>query len=202
MEQIFSVVSEQWMQQSLWEVVAVVLAFAYVYLAAKENRWCWPCGFISTGIYTVLFLKVNLPFQSLLNGYYMIMAVYGWWHWRSSREDTRLPVVQWPIKYHGLSLLLLLGLAAAIATLADSWFTSEWIMLDAAVMVFSLFATFLLTQKVAEHWLYWIVIDLFAGYLYWQQGLYLTSVLFFSYFLFSIYGYQQWRKKMPIPVRG
>ena len=56
------------------EWLAVVLAIAYVLLAAKQNSWCWLCAFASTAIYTWLFWQVTLPFQSMLNFFYMIMA--------------------------------------------------------------------------------------------------------------------------------
>lgn len=49
------------------EWLAVVLAIAYVLLAAKQNSWCWLCAFASTAIYTWLFWQVTLPFQSMLN---------------------------------------------------------------------------------------------------------------------------------------
>jgi nicotinamide mononucleotide transporter len=66
---------------SPWEAVAVVLAIAYLLLAVKENILCWLFAFMSTAIYTVLFWDVSLLMESALNGYYMAMAVYGWYQW-------------------------------------------------------------------------------------------------------------------------
>ena len=193
--ELVTTVLSQWQQQSYWEVFAVVLAIAYVWLAAKANRWCWPCGFASTAVYTVLFWSVSLPFQSALNGYYMLMAIYGWWHWKNQQNDVELPFSTWSGKAH---LMWILGLAVAswlLAQGATHWFVSQQVYLYATVLVFSLFATYLMAQKIPQHWLYWIVIDLAAGYLYWLQGLYLTGLLFYSYFLFSIYGYYQLQRQ-------
>lgn len=198
MTEMLTQLTQQWQQQSSWEIIAVLLAYAYVWLAAKANRWCWPCGFASTAIYTVLFWQVSLPFQSVLNGYYMLMAVYGWLHWRGAKGNEELPMAKWSSQRHGLFLLLLMPVSLGLGMIASHWFVSEHVYLDAGVMVFSLFATYVMTQKIAEHWLYWIVIDVVSGYLFWQQGLYLTGVLFYSYFLFSIYGYYQWRLKLKL----
>ncbi|MFC7000825.1 hypothetical protein ACFQMB_04150 [Pseudobowmanella zhangzhouensis] len=33
--------AEQWNNQSWLELVAVVTALAYVWLAARQVRWCW-----------------------------------------------------------------------------------------------------------------------------------------------------------------
>ena len=41
----------------IWEIIAVLLAYAYVWLAANANRWCWPCGFASTAITPYCFGK-------------------------------------------------------------------------------------------------------------------------------------------------
>jgi len=35
---------------SPWEMLAVVLAIAYLLLAVRENVWCWLFAFISTAI--------------------------------------------------------------------------------------------------------------------------------------------------------
>ena len=66
---------------SLWEVIAVICAIAYLLLAVKENVWCWLFALISTLIYTALFWNVSLLMDSALNIYYMAMAVFGWYQW-------------------------------------------------------------------------------------------------------------------------
>ena len=76
-----------------WEACAVVLAIAYLLLAAKENIYCWYCALLSTAIYTSLFWDVNLLMESALNIYYMIMAVYGWHQWRyGGKEHSGIPI--------------------------------------------------------------------------------------------------------------
>ena len=85
--------TEAWAQASGWELLAVALAVAYLLLAVRQNRWCWAAAFASTAIFTVLFWNVQLLMQSALNVYYMVMAVYGWWHWRhGGRAGSPLPV--------------------------------------------------------------------------------------------------------------
>jgi nicotinamide mononucleotide transporter len=45
---------------------------------------------------------------------------------------------------------------------------------------------------VRENWLYWIVINLFAAYLYFANDLVLTGILFLCYTGFAVYGFIQW----------
>jgi nicotinamide mononucleotide transporter len=86
-------------QMSGWEILAVVFGIAYVLLAAKESLWTWLFAFLSTVIYTVLFWEGALVSSSLLNFYYMIMAVYGFILWRSGGEKgEELEISQWSLK--------------------------------------------------------------------------------------------------------
>ena len=63
------------------EIVAGVLASAYLVLAIRQAVWWWPCAVVSTGIYIVLFQEVALNMQSALNAYYLAKAEYGFWVW-------------------------------------------------------------------------------------------------------------------------
>ena len=68
-------------------------------------------------------------------------------------------------------------------------------MVDSFTTVFSLFATYMVTKKVLENWLYWIVIDAVSIYLYFSRDLHLTSLLFMAYTIIAIFGYFAWLKQ-------
>ena len=186
---------EQLAAQSLAESIAVVLALAYVWLAARENIWCWPCAMVSTGIYIWLFWDVNLPFNSALNGYFLVMAVYGWLKWKQGSEQI-LAISQWSWHRHVFSLLSLTLLSVGISYLVAGTGGGALFNLDVFVTVFSVFTTVLVAHKILENWLYWIVIDGFAAYLYFSKDLVLTSVLYVGYLGFAIYGYWHWKNEM------
>ncbi|MFT5923243.1 MAG: nicotinamide mononucleotide transporter [Paraglaciecola sp.] len=177
---------------SFLEGVAVALALAYVWLAARQNIWCWPCALVSTGIYTWLFWNVSLPFHTGLNFYYLIMAVYGLIKWRDSHADT-LFVQSWPISRHVICIVGLAIGALILSHFASTVLDANYIYLDAFITVFSVFTTLLVAHKVRENWLYWIVINLFAAYLYFAKDLALTGILFLCYTGFAMYGFVQWR---------
>lgn len=48
---------------SFLEGVAVALAVAYVWLAARQNIWCWPCALVSTGDLYMAFLERVFTFS-------------------------------------------------------------------------------------------------------------------------------------------
>ncbi len=184
----------QLVQTSALEWVAVLLALAYVWLAARQHNGCWVAAFVSTAIYTWLFWQVTLPFQSILNLFYMVMAVYGYWQWQRNAEDSA-SVVSWPWVYHLVMIISLLLLAYGLARLAASWFSSDYLLLDAAIQVFSVVTTFMVAHKVLQNWLYWLVINSLSAWLCAQNGLALSSCLFVGYTIFALYGYKQWRQQ-------
>jgi len=181
---------------SSWEWCAVILALTYLILAIKENIWCWPAAFFSTAIYAGLFFDVNLFMESFLNAYYLVMAIYGWTQWnrtKNGHQDDSLSMVSWPIKTH-LILILFLSLGVLlIGLLLSTYTTQDFAYLDSFTTIFALVATFMVTKKVLENWLYWIVIDLVSVYLFYSKGLMLTSVLFSVYIILAILGWYQWK---------
>jgi nicotinamide mononucleotide transporter len=50
----------------------------------------------------------------------------------------------------------------------------------------------MVTRKVLENWLYWLVIDSVSIYLYLDRELYLTAMLFMAYIVIVIIGYRKW----------
>jgi nicotinamide mononucleotide transporter len=185
---------------SFLEGIAVVLAVAYVWLAARQNIWCWPCALVSTGIYTWLFWNVSLPFHTGLNFYYLIMAVYGLMKWRESHADMLL-VKSWPLSRHMICIIALTIGSITLSVFASSVLDANYIYLDAFITVFSVYTTILVAHKVRENWLYWIVINIFASYLYFAKDLTLTGILFLCYTGFAVYGFTQWRIE-PANVEG
>lgn len=179
----------------LWEDVAVVFGIAYVLLAAKESLWTWFFAFIGTLIYTILFWNSALLSSSLLNFYYMGMAIYGFILWRSGgKNGEELEITQWSVKKNSFLIFSGFIIAAILGYVSDTYTDAQFAYLDTFVMVFSVLATWMLANKVLENWIYWIVVDSAAVVLYWQSGYLATIVLFSFYIVLAFYGYISWTK--------
>jgi nicotinamide mononucleotide transporter len=183
------------------ELVAMLLALAYVILAAQGSIWCWPAAFISTAIYTIIFYDVSLLMDSALNVYYLVMAVYGYWIWQkntqsksSSKQTTQcLPIVSWPANWHLKACFILSIISVVLGYIMAHNTTASFPYLDTFTTVFAVFTTYLVAQKVLENWLYWIVIDTVSIYLYIEKGLIPTTVLFIINVIIAVYGYFKWQ---------
>ena len=194
-EHISSNIASAWQAMPGWELCAVVLAIAYVLLAIKERIECWYAAFLSASIFLVLFWNVNLLMESVLQVYYIGMALFGWSQWRrNANSDTELQIQTWPPLRHGQFMA-----AIVLTTLISGYILANYTnaarpFLDSFTTCASVFTTWLVARKVLENWLYWIVIDAVSIFLYLDRGLYLTSALFVMYVIIAVVGFLQWQQ--------
>ncbi len=178
------------------EALAVVLALAYLLLAARENSWCWLCAFISSALYVEILWDVSLLMESVLSIFYVVMAVVGWYEWKrggSSHHGVQIVSLQW---WHHLVLFgIALLLAAVNGWLLGLYTSAAAPFIDSFVSWGSVITTVLVVRKVLENWLYWLLIDGLSAYLYIDRGLYLTALLFGLYLVIVVFGYFQWRRE-------
>lgn len=179
------------------EGLAVVLAIAYLLLAAREHIACWACALASTAIYTVVFWDVSLLMEAALNVYYMAMAVYGWQQWRyggASHSGVAIRTLTW--RQHGLIVAAVAVLTLVSGTLLSGKTTAVWPYVDSFTTWASVITTVLVAKKYLENWLYWFVIDGVSIPLYLDRGLYLTAALFAVYLVIVVFGYFSWYRHM------
>lgn len=178
------------------ELLAAVTALAFTTLAVWEKRLAWVMAMISTSLYIWLFWDVSLPLNAALNVYYLVMAVYGWWVWRPHAQPVEnLHIHRWSWQRHllGISLALFFGLLIAYGLkLAVN---SAYPFLDALVSTFSVLATLMMTRKVQENWLYWVVVDALAAYLAYLADLRATMVLMLIYVALVMWGWFKWQQR-------
>ena len=176
------------------ECVAVFFSILYIILAAKENIWCWGAGAISASLYIYICLFAQLYSQTGLQIFYLFMAFYGFYHW--NKKDQSLQIIEWSISKH----LLILAIGAILTFFIGFYFSTftnaKMPIVDSFNAIFSVFATYMITRKILGNWLYWIVIDAVAAYLYFNMGLHLTSLLIISYTIIEIFGYFSCMKKI------
>jgi nicotinamide mononucleotide transporter len=179
---------------SSWELLAVILAIAYLLLAVRENVLCWLFAFVSTAIYTVLFWDVSLLMDSALNVYYMAMAVFGWYQWtRGGPGSNALAVHTMSIRQHVRVIVTVAILSLVSGYLLSEYSNAAWPYVDSFTTWASVITTYLVTRKYLQNWLYWIVIDAVSVPLYIDRGLNLTALLFMAYIVIAVFGYVSWR---------
>ena len=194
MQTIVSELLEYYVALPRTELTAVLLAVAYLVLAIRQNIWCWLCAAVSTAMYVYLFAQANLYMESLLNVFYFVMAIYGWYMWRRGKSENELPVSVWPRQIHLYAISVIVCLAAASGYLLASFTDAAYPYIDSATTFAAIWATFLVARKVLENWWYWLVIDVVSVFIYWSRGLEATAVLFIVYVVLIPIGLVTWTR--------
>ena len=175
------------------EVFAVIFAIAYLLLAVRQNILCWYAAFFSTSIYIYLYWDVSLYMESILNIYYLLMAIYGWINWSNRKEKINLPIKEWSLNKHFYSIIFIIFLSLLSGFLLNNTEAARP-YLDSFTTWGSVFTTYMVTQKILSNWLYWLVINCVGIFLNIDKELYLTALLLLSYQVISILGFINWRK--------
>jgi nicotinamide mononucleotide transporter len=186
----------QLVETSPWEAAAAAIGLAYLLLAVRRNLLCWLCAFVSTSIYLVLFARRAWYMQSLLQVFYLAMAVYGFIDWRKGRTaEGEVVVRSWTPARHAIA-----AAAVVAASAVNGWVLAQYTdaaapYVDSFVGWGSVVTTWMAARRVIENWLYWVVVDGVAAWLYFSQGLLATTLLFLIYLGIVIHGYFVWRRE-------
>ncbi|MCW3072664.1 MAG: nicotinamide mononucleotide transporter PnuC [Bacteroidetes bacterium] len=182
---------------SITEWLIFITALAYVLLAAIESTWCWLFGIISSALSVYLCYSGQLFLESGLNIFYVIIGAYGWYQWLyGSASKTELPVVSSSLKKNLFFIFIGLLIWIPFGYTAHRFSTQAMPYLDAFITSFSIVATWMTAKKILENWLYWIVIDALAVFLYGYREFYLIALLYIIYTILALAGYIAWRKKL------
>ncbi|MFK8031346.1 MAG: nicotinamide riboside transporter PnuC [Gammaproteobacteria bacterium] len=181
---------------SLIETLAVVLALLYLVLVIKQNVWCWAAAIASTSIYVYVFLSAGLYMESVLQVFYIAMAFYGWWQWRTGSDGQTLAITRWGVKQHALAIAGILVLTVVSGELLNRNTSAALPFVDSLTTWGSIVATYMVTRKVFENWHYWFVIDSVSIYLYLDRGLKQTAMLFAVYLVLIVIGYRAWAREL------
>ncbi len=184
-------------QERPLEAASVLLGILYLVLAIRASLWCWPAAFLSSALTIAVVFGARLYSEVALNAYYAAMAVYGWYQWQYGGRRhgaAELPIAVWPLEMHALAIGGSLALAAIIGWYMSRYTQAAFPYLDAFVTVASVVTTYMVARKLLENWLYWLVVDSLALYLYWQRELYLYVGLFALYLVLVVLGFVRWHR--------
>ena len=133
----------------------------------------------------------------VLNGFYFVMAIYGWFVWRAGANNhDALPVTRWPLRIHGAAIGVVILLSVINGYLLTQHTDAAFPYLDSLTTWSAIWATFLVARKVLENWWYWLVIDIASVFIYLARDLQLTSMLFVVYVIMIPFGLLSWSRSM------
>ena len=198
------------------EWLATLAALIYVYLAARDNNWCWLFAAVSSALWAhQSFVVYGLVSDALLQVFYLVMAGVGIYRWqqpdgRGPTEETldELAIAESPEPAAGIvrmspreHLLVVVGgtiTGLLLGYVVGSYAEATSTYADAVTTTFSVITTFLLIARRLENWLYWVVIDGAYVLIYLRSGAILFAALMVVYVIMAVYGYRNWRRLLAV----
>ena len=178
------------------EIIAALLGVANVLLVVRRSIWNYPFGLAMVTLYFFVFRDAKLYSDALLQIFFLVIQIYGWWAWvRADKVDDGV-AVGWMSNRNRLRWLTGTTVAAALWGLGMArWTDAVAPFADATIAGLSVSAQILQSLRRIESWLLWIAVDVLAVGLFAWRGLLVTAALYALFLAFSIAGLIEWKRK-------
>ena len=184
-----------WLSEHWFELVAAAVSALDVWLATRRSMISWPVTILASALYMEQFRESRLYSDMLLQGIFVLFAIYGWWHWARGVRAEGMVRVERP---RAAELLRDAALGVAASVLLGWWMRGHtdaslpW--LDAALTGASLVGTWWGARKYLANWWLWIVVDVIYVGEYLYKHLILTGGLYAVFVLLAMLGLRDWRR--------
>lgn len=189
------------------EYAGVASGLLYLFLEIKQLKAMWIVGFITSLVYVFVFLFAKIYADMGLQIYYVLISIYGFWKWNSTNampqvEDKSKEGAEKRIEYRSMTPALFIWIMMAILVLYIlifgflKYFTDSPIASgDALTTSVGIVATWMVAQKIIEHWIFWFMVNILSAYIYYIRDLYPTMFLYVCYAILAVVGLIMWKNK-------
>lgn len=203
MVELYDFFLEAYSTYSKLDIGLEFLAFSFgiisVIYAKKENILVYPTGIICTVITVYLLYKAQYFGDMMMNIYYSLMSIYGWWNWSRIQNDKYLLKIT-RFSKNDLGLTVFLFLLTITITYAVYTFNLTEIKIPNYIDIFTsgifFTAMWLMANKKLESWVFWIIGDVITVPLYAYRGLGMLSLQYIIFTILAIQGYIEWKKHL------
>lgn len=182
----------------LIELIAVSFGIASVIFAKNENILVFPTGIISTILYIIICYKFILYGDMLINIYYTLMSLYGWYVWSFKVSGENVVITTSKKDDVAKSIFIFLSTIVIISCIYVYFdrMRNMTDYLDTFTSAIFFTAMWLMANKKIEHWIFWIIGNLISIPLYFVKGLGFSSIQFTIFLILAIIGYMEWKKNL------
>lgn len=182
------------------QFLGFAVGILYLWYEYHANWKMWLTSIIMPSISMYIYFTRGLYADFGINIYYLIIAIYGYYHWTRGSSNTKSQKkVQRPVTHMPLNLLWLIVLLSALTWLGI-WFVlvtftdSNVPVADAFTTALSIVGSWMLARKWVEQWIAWIIVDAVCIALYVYKGIYFYSALYAIYTVIAVFGYIKWHR--------
>ena len=168
MSEIFNFLFEQYSQSQtvdvILEITAVVFGLLSVWYSKNNNILVFPTGMISTAIFIYLLFKWVLLGDMLINAYYFIMSIYGWFIWTRKENNISTPITRVNSYEKKTGLIIFISslvFVYLVYVYFEKWGTITSYIDNLTTAVFFV-GMWLMAKRKIENWIFWIVADILS----------------------------------------
>ena len=151
---------------------------------------------ISTSIFVYLLYKWILLGDMMINGYYFIISIYGWYIWTRKQNNVVTPIST--LNYNEKKISIFIFVFSIIFVYLVYVYFDKWDSFTAYIDNFTTAIFFvgmwLMAKRKIESWIFWIIGDVISIPLYFYKGLTFTSLQYLIFTFIAIAGYYSWKK--------
>jgi nicotinamide mononucleotide transporter len=174
--------------------IAVLLGVAEVLLAKANKIWLYPTGIASILLSAYILFDSGLFAECLLNGYYLVMSVYGWWYWIKKKDQPPVKI-SYSTRKDWWIVIGIVTIGFLILYYSLKTFTPSTVPIwDAWVSATAWAGMWLLAKRKIENWILLNISNFFAIPLLVYKQLPLFAALTLFLFIVAIFGFFEWRK--------
>ena len=197
LETLFSQYERYPKHEVVMEIIAIVFGLMSVWFAKKDNIFVFPTGIISTSFYTYLLWKWALLGDMMINAYYVIMSVVGWYYWSLTKEGSLKFPISRITNNEKKQAISLFSATVIFVILVYNFFnyTITWIsVIDIFVTGLFFVGMWLMTKRRIENWILLIIGDIVSIPMYFIKGYTFTCILYLLLTIIAVFGYMEWKK--------
>ena len=177
-----------------WQWVGTVFGVAQVLLARQNNIHNYLFGMVAIIISIGVHYQSRLYADVLLNLYYLVMSIYGWFFWKKGSHKEEAPISIANGKEQGIALGIVIGCFILMAYWLGAHTESDVPYWDAMVCAFAWAGMWLMAKRKIENWIYLNLSNLISIPLLLYKELYVYAGLTAFLFLVAVSGYLKWKR--------
>lgn len=174
--------------------IILVLGIWEVFLAKANNILLYPTGIAATLLSVFILFKAQLFAESLLNVYYMVMSLYGWWFWINRQDKPPVKITYASQRDWVTTSIIALGGWLFLFVILKKFTPSTVPLWDAWVTSTAWAGMWLLARRKIENWILLNISNAFAIPLLFRKDLPLFAILTLFLFIVACFGYRDWVK--------
>ena len=173
------------------EIIAVLLSLFSAVYGIKKSQKTWTTGILGYIAYIIIFVDSKLYCNALLQIVFVLQSGWGYTLWKKRSKPEDIDKEYENSKMFSFFIILFMSLGVYFKFYTNN----SNPILDASSTAASIVALYLMSYKVIQNWIWWIIADILYVIMFVNQHLYLSASLYLVFIVLCIIAYKKWKNE-------